>query len=239
MAPPAKRATPARRATATRRAPAKRASQRPPTPGAVKKAGTAKRPDVVEKISEPAPVAAPIAAAPYNPMPRSARLLFVGGAAMAIGSLAPWVTIFLINISGVDAEYGIVTLLAGVVCSVAAYEVWKGGVFRHIAKRTVLTVALLAAIAGAASPIYVAAEAKRSVAGAQLGSGTGFGVPTAPGSTQFPSINNGLQGFTNSLAQAFGPKIGFGVWLSILGGLASMAGALDQLRKQQEPRPWA
>jgi branched-subunit amino acid transport protein AzlD len=124
-------------------------------------------------------------------MPRSARLLFVGGAAMAVGSLAPWVTLFLLNISGVDAEYGIVTLLAGVVCSVAAYEVWKGGVFQQVGKKTVLVVALVAAIAGTASPIYVAAEAKRSVAGA-LGSGTRFGVPTAPGSSQFPSINNGL-----------------------------------------------
>jgi hypothetical protein len=178
---------------------------------------------------------------------------------MLLGAFLPWVTVLVISVSGVDAQWGLLTLAAGVVVALAAYQIHAGGLVQNMAERTVITIAVVAALAGLFAPVYVAGEAKRSVAISTLqsanpfGSSSGgslFGITprtstTSPsGSSRTPSLDGFGNLFTGLLGNALGPKLGFGIWLSILGALAALAGALDHSRskesiaKRDDSAPW-
>src|SRR5438093_12578309 len=100
-------------------------------------------------------------------IPLNSKLLMAGGGAMLVGSITPWVTVLFFSVSGLDTNYGVITLLAGLACAVAGYQTWKGSLFQKSVEKVIVIAALVAAIAGTTAPIYVAVEAKRSVATAR------------------------------------------------------------------------
>jgi hypothetical protein len=172
-------------------------------------------------------------------MTRDVRLLFAGSAAMVVGAFAPWVSVLFFSLSGMDIEYGIVTLIAGLACAAAAYQLWRGGLFVSVAERTVVIIALVAALAGIASPVYVAVRMSESVVSRvsstpSLRFGSTSTRPSGP-------FDDGARALSDSLQRAFGPKIGIGIWLSIAGGAAAFAGAYGRSRKRREDggAPWA
>lgn len=141
------------------------------------------------------PGPAPGAVRPVN---RTALGLMLSAAALTIGSLTPWLTIFGFGLSGVSIHYGIVSLItAGLV-----------GVLAYLMTRSVSTKALrgsaLAAMAGGllsvASAVYVGWAIRNSYADEE-------------GATDE---------FSLSLAEAFRPSVGMGLWLVLLAGLAAI-----------------
>lgn len=137
----------------------------------------------------------PGAARPVN---RTALGLVLSAAALTIGSLTPWLTIFGFGLSGVSIHYGIVSLItAGLV-----------GVLAYLTTRSVSAKALrgsaLAAMAGGllsvASAVYVGWAIRNSYADEE-------------GATDE---------FSLSLAEAFRPSVGIGLWLVLLAGIAAV-----------------
>lgn len=117
----------------------------------------------------------------------------VAVAALIIGSLTPWVTIFGVGLSGVSIHYGIVSLIAAAFTALLAYlttrTMSKGGL------RAAAGLTAVCALASAGCAIYVGWAVRSSYA-----DDTG-------------SDND----FANAFAEALRPGLGIGVWL-VLGG---------------------
>lgn len=69
-------------------------------------------------------------------LPTSTLLMGAGGVLLLISAILPWVTVFGIGISGVSAQWGVITLLAGLAVLVAAFG--AGRIF-DAAKTALLT----------------------------------------------------------------------------------------------------
>lgn len=170
--------------------------------------------------------------------PRWALLLLGGGAALVLGAFLPWVRILVFEISGVTARWGIVTLLAGIVVLVAAYQAWKGGLLSARATRPLLIAAAIAGGIGVLVPAAVAVELKESVAESEVGEEDGISDDDAFGSEDEEFFDAEweaeMEEFERSLAEAFAVKLGFGLWLSLLGGGVALAGGIDALRSRPD-----
>jgi hypothetical protein len=114
-------------------------------------------------------------------------------AALVVGSLTPWVTIFGIGLSGVSIHYGIVSLLAAGLTALLAYLSTR--TMGERARRATAAVTAVAALASAGCAIYVGWAVRSSYA------------------DDASSDNE----FANAFAEAFRPGLGIGVWL-VLGG---------------------
>ena len=54
-------------------------------------------------------------------LPTTTLLIAAGAVLILIGSFLPWITVFGFGISGVDTDYGIITLVIAAVALVAAF----------------------------------------------------------------------------------------------------------------------
>ncbi|HUF34262.1 MAG TPA: hypothetical protein VMN58_13745 [Acidimicrobiales bacterium] len=174
--------------------------------------------------------------------PRWALLLLGGGAALVLGAFLPWVRILVFEISGVTARWGIVTLLGGIVVLVAAYQAWKGGLLSARATRPLLIAAAVAGGIGVLVPAAVAVELKESVAESEVSEDDSLeadgGFTSAEDDEFFDEEWEAqMEEFERSIAEAFAIKLGFGLWLSLLGGGVALAGAIDALRSRPERPP--
>lgn len=166
--------------------------------------------------------------------PRWALLLLGGGAAVVLGSFLPWVRILVFEISGVTARWGIVTLLAGAVALVAAYQAWKGGLLKASTTKPLLIAAVVAGVLAVLVPAAVALELKESVAESEVEDESGEELSSGDSEIddEFfdPEFEAEMEEFERSMAEAFAVKLGFGLWLTLIGGVLMLAGAVDALR---------
>lgn len=159
--------------------------------------------------------------------PRWVLLLLGGGGAVVLGSFLPWLQVLVIAISGISAQWGIVTLVAGLVALVAAYQAWKGGLLQPSTTRPLLVAAAVAGVVAVLVPTLVAVNFKQSLARSELEEAS-----PVEGGPSVDEILPDMEEFESSLAEAFAVRIGFGLWLTALGGAATLAGAVDALRNR-------
>ena len=159
-------------------------------------------------------------------LPLSTLLLGVGGALLVLGALLPWVEVgSVLSISGVTANWGLVTIVAGAVALLVAF-----GVGRIFPSEQARPAAVVAAVAGGASlliALYVGFAIRDSVAESRTESGiAGVVVPGELG-TEF---QESLDELSASITEAFKASTGVGVYATALGGVLVCAGGLQALR---------
>lgn len=160
-------------------------------------------------------------------LPLSTLLLGAGGVLLVLGALLPWVTVgSILSISGITARWGLLTIIAGVVVLLAA-----SGAGRGFAARQAHSVALVAAVAGAASlliALYVGFAIRDAVAESREGSQT-VGV-VAPSGLD-PEFQRSFDELSASLLEAFKASTGVGVYATALGGALACVGYALALRR--------
>jgi hypothetical protein len=177
--------------------------------------------------------------------PGSALLLLAGGILAVLGAFLPWVTVFVFNINGVSARWGFLSLLAGLVGLAAGYQRWKGGLFKARSTRTVMICGLVAGFVALSTSLLVAVALKTDVAKSKTGGDTtsttvaSSDCETAPDPAACRQIANESFGsafddFSKSLEKAFAVRIGYGIWVTALGGLAMAVGSTMSLRGDSE-----
>lgn len=161
-------------------------------------------------------------------------MLGLGGLALALGSFLPWVTIFAFNISGNNARYGFVALLGGVAALVVGYQVFKGGLFTKEHTNNLIVLTLVLAVLALAAALYVGFAVRDSVAAAKATGGASS--VDVGGDTPFErEFEKSMREFERTLTKAFGPRVGYGIWVTIVGALLSIAGSIHYLKGQPGP----
>jgi hypothetical protein len=154
------------------------------------------------------------ATAPTKPLNQLALLLIITAAALAIGSLTPWVTIIGIGLSGVSIHYGIVSLVTAAAVGILVYlrSTQPGS---HAARVGAIVVAVGGALS-IASAIYV-----------------GWAIRSSFGSGD--DDNDLAEAFVNALS----PGIGIGLWLVLAGGIAALVLSVPlALDRTMSRGPW-
>lgn len=152
-----------------------------------------------------------------NRLPTSTLLIAGGAVLILIGSFLPWVKIFAFGISGVDTDYGIITLLIGVIALVAAFG--AGRVFDAGKTRAALVVTAVLGAVALACALYVGFAIRDSVAEDEGGTDT---AATEEESGLGEEFDDALEDFASALE----PQTGVGVYTTALGGVLVLAGGL-------------
>ena len=164
------------------------------------------------------------AAAPSR-LPTSTLLIGAGALLLVVGAFLPWVKVFAFGISGVDTDWGIFTLLIGVVALVAAFG--AGRVFNASKSGVLLKVTAALGVVAVAIAVYVGFAIRDSVAQDEAGAETSTSEEEDLG-----EFGEGFEDVFKDLADALKPTTGVGVYATLLGGALVAAGGLMGSRRE-------
>lgn len=162
-------------------------------------------------------------------LPAWTLLIGFGGLALVIGAFLPWVTVGTIfSVNGLNAHYGIGTLLAGVVALATALG--AGRIYKRKNRETFVSLSALLGLGAVVVAVLAAVFVQRSIAdtNGRLSAAESSSPPNSAGSSDsafaqsLTEMQNSIQ---NSIAQALQIGTGFGVYLTGLGGVLILAGA--------------
>jgi hypothetical protein len=148
----------------------------------------------------------------------------VGALLLAVGAFLPWVTIFFLSISGVDARYGLATLAAGLVAGLLAFQLTTG----RLANVSVQPAAVAGVVLGVLSlgiALYVGFAIRSGVAEAKTGTADIATFETSSEGTGNAELDASLDDLSRSVQDAFRPGTGAGVYVTALGGVLVAAGS--------------
>lgn len=157
-------------------------------------------------------------------LPTTTLLIAAGAVLILIGSFLPWITVFGFGISGVNTDYGIITLVIAAVALVAAFG--AGRVFDAGKTRAAMIVTAVLGAVALACALYVGFAIRDSVAEDEGGSDAAATEEEDSGLGD--EFDDALEGFAESLS----PKTGVGVYTTALGGVLVLAGGLMAARKK-------
>ena len=157
--------------------------------------------------------------------------LLATGLALIAGSFSPWITIAVMQISGIDGWRGYVTLVSGVILMVyAATRLWRNILDeRFVSKLGILSVVLLTSSLGVLVEIAVRLSQVTSEL-SDINSGTGSTTST---DTVLGDFSQALEDFTKSLTDALKPSLAIGWYICVLSVVG--AGALMFVRRSSTP----
>ena len=147
--------------------------------------------------------------------------LFAAGIGLIIGSLSPWITVAIMNLSGTDGWRGYVTLISGLILVVnASTRLWP----QILVKRFTTKLALLSKVSVVAS-LAVLVEV-----GVRLRQVTNEISDIASESSSTPTVDTTFSGFTQalddltkSLTDALKPHLAIGWYVCLISVAVSLA----------------
>lgn len=167
-------------------------------------------------------------------------VLLALGVLMIIGSISPWVSILIVSVAGVDTWWGFVTIASGVLISVAgAARIWPSLIQKHL-RRGLHIAALAASITALVTVSYVGfrlnevsrdfndAAAQSEPMANTTSEDELFGDFTA-------DFQKSLEEFSNSIAEAFKPRLGTGWFICLIAGLGSVGLLLRRDTRRAPP----
>jgi hypothetical protein len=159
-------------------------------------------------------------------LPLPVLLLGIGGLLLALSSALPWVKVVMLDLSGLQVDWGIAALVGGLVALLAAAEE-ATGLLGSAARPLSRAGALLGGLAGAGAALAVwtkvrAAESDfaEAVGSAPDGLSEVAGDPAAP-----DAFSQGFEELGRQLAEAFQPSAGVGLWMALVAGALVVTGA--------------
>jgi uncharacterized membrane protein YedE/YeeE len=152
-------------------------------------------------------------------LPTSTLLIGAGALLLLLGAFLPWVKVFAFGISGVDTDWGIVTLLIGVVALVAAFG--AGRIFDPSKANIFLKVTAALGVVAVAIAVYVGFAIRDAVAEDETGTETSTSEEQDLG-----ELGEGFEDAFSDLADALKPTTGVGVYATLLGGALVAAGGI-------------
>jgi len=162
-------------------------------------------------------------------------VLFAAGVGLIFGSFSPWISVLIVNIAGVDGFFGFVTLTSGIVLMLyASSKLWPNLLDERYSSKLGL-VAPIAAGASLCSLIYVAVRI-RQVAG-EFSDIEETEPATPSGDDLFGDIAGAIDEFTQSLADAFRPRLAMGWYVCMLSALVAFAVICLRFRKPRASNP--
>jgi hypothetical protein len=155
-------------------------------------------------------------------LPTSTLLLGAGALLLIVGAFLPWIKVFAFGISGVDTNYGIGTLLIGVVALVGAFG--AGRIFNASKAGIFLKVAAALGVVALALALYVGFAIRDSIAEDEAGTDDAAATEDSGLGAEFDDA-------LEDLTEALKPTTGVGVYATALGGALVLAGGLMASRR--------
>ena len=148
--------------------------------------------------------------------------LFAAGIGLIIGSFSPWISVAIMNLSGIDGWRGYVTLSSGLILVVnASTRLWP----QILDKRFTTKLSLLSKVSLAVSlAVLVEVGVRlRQVTNeiSDIASEVPLGMPTAD--TTFSGLTQALDEFAKSLADAFKPRLAMGWYVCLVSVAVAIA----------------
>ena len=147
-----------------------------------------------------------------------------------LGAFLPWVTVGeIFGISGVSAQYGIATLVVGLLALVAAFG--TGKIFDRSKRSLVVTAAAVLGAIAVAISIFVGFAIRDSVAKDETEQQTAQESTSTGDEELDQSLENFGADLAKTFADAFKVSTGIGVYATLLGGALVVAGGFKARRE--------
>lgn len=158
-------------------------------------------------------------------LPASTLLAGAGGLLVVLGAFLPWVTVgSVFSISGIDAKYGIATLIVGIILLIAAFG--AGKVYDASKAKVAATVITVLGALALAVGLYAGFVIRDNIA--EANADTSASSTTEGGG----ELDAAFEDFANEIAEAFKPGTGFGVYATALGGALALGGGLMAAKRR-------
>lgn len=161
-------------------------------------------------------------------LPASTIVLALGGGLLVIGAFLDWISSAgIFGVTGVRARYGLVTLAVGLYVQAVAFG--AGRLYDVSYRKPVAVVTLLLGAASAGLALAVgftivnAADSEPPPAAAA--------APADP-DDPFAALGESFDQLGDDLAEAFAPKLGVGVFVTVAGGALVAVGAAASLGRR-------
>ena len=165
--------------------------------------------------------------------------LLGAGVLTVIGSISPWFSILILNVAGTDTWWGFVTIVSGVlVIASAAARIWPKLIQAHLRKG--LQAATVVGVAAALATVsYVGlrlTEVSRDFddSTSQTEATTETTVADDIFGEFATDLEESLNEFSNSLAEAFKPRLASGWYITLVSSLGSLGLLLRRGRRQDQ-----
>jgi hypothetical protein len=145
--------------------------------------------------------------------------LLITGVFLVVGSIAPWISLSMLNISGVDGWRGFVAVLSGLmVILLGSLNTWP-----HLFEAKILKKFHLLVIGSliATSAILLEVAIRINQVTREMNS-SGKEVSTDFGDADLGEFTDALNEFTNSILEAFKPRLAIGWYVTLIASVASI-----------------
>jgi len=167
-------------------------------------------------------------------------VLLGAGVLTVIGSISPWFSILILNVAGTDTWWGFVTIGSGVlVIASAAARIWPNLIQAHLRKG--LQVATVVGVAAALATVSYVGLRLTDVSrdfddtASEAKSTTETTVADDIFGEFATDFQESLDEFTNSLAEAFKPRLASGWYITLVSSLGSLGLLLRRGRRPEQP----
>jgi hypothetical protein len=145
--------------------------------------------------------------------------LFITGVFLVLGSIAPWISLSMLNISGIDGWRGFVAVLSGLMVIVlGSMNIWphlfEAKIFE---KFHLLVLGLLAA-----TTVILFEVAIRINQVAREMNASSEDAPSDMGDVDLGELTDAINEFTNSIMEAFKPRLAIGWYVTLIASVASI-----------------
>lgn len=166
--------------------------------------------------------------------------LLGAGVLTVIGSISPWFSILILNVAGTDTWWGFVTIGSGVlVIASAAARIWPNLIQAHL-RRSLQIVSVVAVVAALATVSYVGlrlTDVSRDFDDSVRDNEST--TQTTVADDVFGDFANefqkSLDEFSNSIVEAFKPRLGTGWYITLLSSLGSLGLLVGRRRSSDQP----
>lgn len=167
-------------------------------------------------------------------------VLLGAGVLTIIGSISPWFSILIVNVAGIDTWWGFVTIASGVLVSAsAAARIWPNLIQAHL-QRGLQIATVIGVVAALATVSYVGlqlTEVSRDFddSTSEAEAATETTVADDIFGEFATDFQESLDEFSNSLAEAFKPRLASGWYITLVSSLGSLGLLLRRRRRLDQP----
>lgn len=173
---------------------------------------------MTENAEEPQPLPLyqpPAEPKPTTKLPTSTLLLGAGGLLLLLSAFMPWIKVLAFSLSGVDTDWGLIAIVAGVAAIIAAAGPRVFASEKAVA--AVLSLTGILAVFAIIGAIYVGFAVRDSVAKEESSEAS---------SPSNPYLGEEFEDALDEFAEAFKPTTGTGVYAAVIGGVVVLAGTV-------------
>jgi hypothetical protein len=155
--------------------------------------------------------------------------LFITGVFLVLGSIAPWISLSMLNISGIDGWRGFVAVLSGLMVIVlGSMNIWP-----HLFEAKIFEKFHLLVLGLLAATIVILFEvAIRINQVAREMNSSSEDAPSDMGDVDLGELTDAINEFTNSILEAFKPRLAIGWYVTLMASVAAIGMIATSMKRE-------